>query len=91
MRAVVLLALLAGCAAPPAVEPPAAELLEKCPARVLPPAAPKATADRLTIAKFSVQVQLAREATDRSLAACSERHQALVEWAARVMGQQVTP
>jgi hypothetical protein len=81
MRWAVLLAL-SGCTviepAPPSVPP--ADAMRLCAPRVEAPAAPKDTASRKEIAAWSVQLQLAREASERDRAVCADRHAALVEW-----------
>lgn len=52
-----------------------------CGARTVPPQPPKSGTRNLTnIVTWANQIQLAREATDRTLADCAERHSQLVKW-----------
>lgn len=81
--------MLTACQSAPSVSTtPPTELVEACPPRGVPPIAPKPTADRATLARFGVQLQLAREATDRALATCADRHAKLVAWVAATLMQQ---
>lgn len=79
MRGLLILLLLAGCAAH-RPQPPAA-LLEPCAERTVPPPAPRPPRTAPVLAAWSIQLQLAREATDRALAECSSRHAELAAWA----------
>ena len=71
--------LIIACAACSS-DPPAA-LMAPCGARTVPPQPPKSGTRNLTnIVTWANQIQLAREATDRTLADCAERHSQLVKW-----------
>ena len=77
MRALLpMLLILVSCAA----DPPAA-LMVPCGARTIPPQPPKSGTRNLTnIANWATKIQLAREATDATLADCAEHHAALIKW-----------
>jgi len=52
-----------------------------CGARTVPPQPPKSGTRNLTnIANWATKIQLAREATDATLADCAEKHAALIKW-----------
>jgi len=71
-----LIIACAGCSS----DPPSA-LLAPCGARTVPPQPPKSGTRNLTnIVTWANQIQLAREATDRTLADCADRHSQLVKW-----------
>ena len=78
MKVTLLIALLlAACAA----DPPPAALMTPCGARTIPPQPPKSGTRNLSnIAAWATKLQLAREATDSTLADCADRHSALVKW-----------
>lgn len=82
MKAILFIIFLGGCASQASVTISSlpADLLKECGSRTMPPPVPKPTADRLTLAKYSVQLQLVREATDKTLAECSRKHADLVAW-----------
>ena len=47
----------------------------------MPPQPPKSGTRNLTnIANWATKIQLAREATDATLADCAEKHAALIKW-----------
>jgi len=55
--------------------------MEACGTRTVPPQPPaKGKRTIQNLALFATQVQLAREATDRTLADCANRHAALIVW-----------
>jgi len=77
MRALLLAALLAACAA----DPPPVALMAPCGARTVPPQPPKSGTRNITnIVAWANKIQLAREATDATLSDCADRHAALVTW-----------
>ena len=72
--------LIIACAACTADPPPAA-LMAPCGARTVPPQPPKSGTRNLTnIANWATKIQLAREATDATLADCAEKHSQLIKW-----------
>jgi hypothetical protein len=80
----VILALgAAGCAAQ---QLPPSQLMVPCEDPVIPPRAPagvnaqKASDALKTLGKWTIPVQLAREATTDRLRECKARHDALVAW-----------
>jgi len=60
---------------------PPAGLMAPCGSRTLPPQPPKSgTRNIENIVKWANQLQLAREATDSTLADCADRHSQLIKW-----------
>jgi len=75
--ALLITLLLAACAS----DPPPAGLMVPCGVRTLPPQPPKSgTRNISNIVAWANQLQLAREATDRTLSDCADRHSQLVKW-----------
>lgn len=78
-----LVIALSACGASPqqASAPPPALLTLCAPEGPLPPKAPPPDQrSAVNVGKWSIQVQLAREKTDRELRTCARRHAELVEW-----------
>ena len=75
MRTMLALLFLASCADPPA------DLLQPCSLSALPPQ-PPASGHRTinAVAVWANQLQVSREAADRVLLECSDRHAALADW-----------
>jgi hypothetical protein len=77
IRAIVLAALLAGCAARPIPTIPAE--LQSCPKGTKAPPAPPQPRTVESLAQWSIGIELAREATGRALGACADNLARVIE------------